>query len=116
MACNALLGKNAAVSGTGIASGFLRDFSVAKMVELIDATGIGSTGPLRDRIVQFQDTAFSASGLTTGTAPTDAGTKVTINSDAMNVTGTITTSASAGTWDEFVLVSIQGVGSQCNGI
>lgn len=113
MACNALLGKNATVSGVNISAGYLRDFSVAKMVELIDATGIGSTGPIRDRVVQFEDVAFSASGLTTGTAAASAGDYVTVSTDCIDVSGIVTASSSSGTWDGFVMVAIQGIGTAC---
>lgn len=119
MACNALLGRNSAISGFS-SSGYIRDYSAAATIEVIDSTGIGSSGagwgnaPFRENLALFSGGTVRINALTTGSNSVAPGSKISVSSDGIfSGSALVVSSESAASYDNFVYVAVSAIPTAC---
>ena len=120
MSCNALLGRNSAISGFG-GSGFIRDYSAAATIEVIDSTGIGSSGaagwgnaPFRENLALFSGGTIRINALTSANNSTTPGNKIGVSSDGIfSGSALVVSSESAASYDNFVYVAVSAIPTAC---
>ena len=121
MACDALLGRDSAISIAGFSgSGYIRDYHVSISVEQLDATGMGGNSggsgglPVRQLVAAWSSGSFSANALVGSSAShPDPGSTISVSGDVISGNYLVTDVTNSGTYDQFVMISVAGSKTAC---